>query len=164
MINNYFTPLEFQISIKRLPNVEFYTQSVQLPGISTNSGSMETNNPFGRMPNNGTKIQYSDLDLTFIIDENMQNYFEISDWIKGLTYPENFKQFKNLKESRDSLYSDISILISNSSKNPKIKFTYEGAFPVSLSGVQLDTTSADVIHPKATVTFTYLTYKYEIIN
>jgi hypothetical protein len=91
----------------------------------------------------------------------MNNYLEIYNWIKGITFPQNFDQFKEINESKEGRFSDISVLVLNSSKNPSINITYRNCFPISLSEITLDTTSSDLIYPEATATFQYDYYEIE---
>ena len=44
----------------------------------------------------GDKVTYQTLDVSFLVDENLNNYKEIHDWIIGLGFPQDHKQFKNL--------------------------------------------------------------------
>lgn len=156
IIPNYFSPLEFRISIKRLPNVEFFTQRSQIPSISTSPIQQPTRfNPVFRT---GDAVSFSNLDLTFVVDEDMKNYTEIFDWIIGSTFPENHEQFKAINNSAEGIFSDISILILNSKKNSNIEVIYKNCFPISLSDIQLDTTQSDVTYPEATASFQYDTF------
>jgi hypothetical protein len=153
MITNYLSPLEFIVTVKRLPNVQFFTQRATIPSVTKQPIDKPT--PFKTLYETGDLIRYSELNLTFIVDEQMNNYIEVFNWIKGLTFPENFNQFKNLSESDEGLRSDISIVVKNSNKNPSIVIDYYDCFPISLSEVLLDTTQSDIIYPEATVTFQY---------
>lgn len=162
MITNYFTPLEFIVAIKRLPNIEFFTQRTQIPGVSATP--VEKPNPFNRTFETPDKLTYNNLDFSFIIDDKMNNYLEIYNWIKGITFPQNFGQFKAVNESKEGRFSDISIVVLNSNKNPSINITYRNCFPISLSEVTLDTTASDITYPEATVTFQYDYYEIEQIS
>ena len=94
----------------------------------------------------------------------MNNYLEVYNWLIGITFPQKFDQSKTIKESKEGLISDISILILNSNKNPSINITYKNCFPISLSEITLDTTSSDLIYPEATVTFQYDYYEIEQVT
>jgi hypothetical protein len=153
MITNYFSPLEFVVTVKRLPNVQFFTQRATIPSVTKQPIDKPT--PFKTIFETGDRISYSELNLTFIVDEKMNNYIEVFNWMKGLTFPENFDQYKKLAESEEGLRSDISIVVMNSNKNPSISIDYYDCFPISLSEVLLDTTQNDIIYPEATVTFQY---------
>lgn len=152
-IQNYFSPLEFRISVFRLPNTTFFTQQTAIPGISTSPVSVPNQfNPIFQTPDH---VDYSNLDLTFIIDEDMNNYMEIFNWIIGTAFPENHSQYRNLKETEDSLFSDISIIVMNSKKNANITFNFRNCFPISLSDITLNTTESDLNYPQCTATFKY---------
>lgn len=153
MVTNFMSPVEFAVVVKRLPNVQFFTQTINIPSVSMESISQP--NPFKVIPVPGDRLSYGDLSLSFIIDEAMNNYIEVYNWIKGLTFPNNFNQNDDLKSSEYGLLTDISIVIMNSHKNPNISISFEDCFPVSLSDITLDTTASDVVYPQATVTFTF---------
>jgi hypothetical protein len=156
MINNYLSPLEFKVLIKRLPNVEFFTQRSMIPGISTTPIQQPTRfNPVFRTPD---VVNFSSLDVTFIVDESMCNYMEIFNWIISSTMTENHTRFESLVNSPEGLVSDISIIILNSKKNANIEISYKNCFPVSLSDIQLNTTNVDLTYPEATVSFSYDTF------
>lgn len=156
MITNYLSPLEFVVSVKRLPNVQFFTQKASIPSLSINPIDRAT--PFKLLHETGDKLTYGELSLSFIIDEKMNNYIEIYNWMQGIAFPEKFEQYKNLEESEYGIRSDISIIIMNSHKNPNIEVSFKDCFPTNLGDVMLDTTSTDVQYPEASVTFIHNGY------
>jgi len=162
MITNYLSPLEFRVVIKRLPAVEFFIQRAMLPSIS--GQPTETLNPFNRTFNVPDKLNFSPLDLTFIIDENMQNYLEIRNWLNDITAPRDFEEYKRISSSEEGVESDITIQILNSNKNLNLKASFINCFPISLSDVMLDTTQQDVTYPEATATFQYESFSIEKIS
>lgn len=157
MTPNFLSPLEFKIIVKRLPNVEFFTQRTTLPGISATPVIQPT--LLNKLYATPDELTYNNLDMSFIIDEKMNNYLEIHRWLTALTFPQKFKQFADLKDSEDGLISDITIHILNSHKNSNIEIQYKNCFPISLSDVVLDTTQNDVIYPEANVMFQYDYYE-----
>jgi hypothetical protein len=122
---------------------------------------VEKPTPFNMMYETPDKLRYENFNFSFIIDEKMNNYLEIYNWIKGITFPQNYDQFKEINESKEGRFSDISVLVLNSNKNPSINVTYRNCFPISLSEITLDTTSSDLVYPEATVTFQYDYYEIE---
>lgn len=154
---NYFTPLEFRVTISKLPNVEFFTQQTSIPNISTSPIMVPTR--FNKTFRTGDEVEFSNLDLTFIVDEQMENYREIFNWIISSSFPESHEQF-----SSESLHSDISVLILNSKKNANINITYKNCFPISLSDIQLNTTDSDLVYPQVTATFQYDTFDIEMLT
>jgi hypothetical protein len=152
-VTNYLSPLEFNVIIKRIPNVEFYTQRANIPNISQSPVVHPT--PFNNVFQTGDKMQFGNLDLSFVVDEEMNNYLEIYRWMKGITFPNDFNQYKSLEETDEGIFSDIIIQVLNSHKNKNLEITFINCFPISISDVLLDTTGTDVIYPEATVTFQY---------
>lgn len=136
--------------------MEFFTQRAMVPSISTQPIQQPTRfNPVFRTPD---VVNFSNLDVTFIVDEQMNNYMEIFNWIVSSTMTENHSRFESLSNSPEGLFSDISIMILNSKKNANIEVSYKNCFPISLSDIQLNTTESDVTYPEATVTFQYDTF------
>jgi hypothetical protein len=162
MITNFFTPLEFLVSIKRLPNVEFYTQQATIPGISASAIQRPT--MFNKVYETPDELTYNNFEFSFIIDENMNNFLEVFNWMTSITAPKNFDQYKQLKYSDNGIISDVTIIVLNSKKNNSIKINFKNCFPVSLSDIDLDTTRNDIEYPKATVTFQYDYYEIEKIT
>lgn len=162
MITNFFTPLEFLVTINRLPNVEFFTQRAVIPGISANPIRHPT--MFNTIYETPDELSYNNFDFSFIIDENMNNFLEVFNWMTNITGPKNFDQFRQLKESKEGIISDISIIVLNSNKNSSIKINFKNCFPISLSEITLDTTQSDVQYPTATVSFQYDYYEIEKIT
>ena len=88
---DYASPTQFKFQILKLPKVEFFTTAVNLPGLSLNSIEQQT--PLTDIPVPGTKLSYQDLEITFMVDENLENYREIHGWLTGLCFPRARTQF-----------------------------------------------------------------------
>lgn len=159
MITNYLSPVSFKVAIDRLPNIEFFTQKFTSPSISMSP--VEQLSPLHRMYQTGDRLEYSEFELSFVVDENMNNYREILNWMEGLGSPENSDQFKNLKDSKYGTVSDITVIVENSARNNNLKFTFSDCFPISISGVNLDVTNSDVFYPEASVSVRYTNMKVE---
>jgi len=162
MNSNYLSPIGFKINVKRLPNVEFFTQKVIIPGINTNAPEIPS--PLTTLYSTGDRLIYQELDLSFIVDENMSNYKECLNWMESLTSTEELAQYSKLAKSDEGTVSDITITILNSHKNANLQFTFLDCSPVSLTGVSLDTTQSDVFYPEASITFRYDRFKFSNIG
>jgi hypothetical protein len=162
MITNYLSPLEFQVTVKKLPNVEFFVQKFDIPSLSMSPP--EVANPFNKLYQGADKITYSEINLSFIIDEKMENYKEVMDWMISITAPQSFDQYRGPSKNKEDMFSDVSVLILNSNKNANIRFDFTNCFPISLSSVALDTTQQDIIYPEASVTFQYDYFTMEVIR
>lgn len=150
---NSLQQLEFVISVKRLPNVSFRAQRVTIPGI--NGTPAEQANPFKKLYHTPDTLTFGDFSITFLLDEKMETWFEITEWMKGIAFPSKFSEFKNIRDSEHGLKSDITVNILTSKKNLNFNMTMFDCFPISLSDVTLDATQSEVMAPELTVNFAY---------
>jgi len=100
-------------------------------------------------------LTYADLEMTFIIDENMNNYKEILDWLEGISGSTSTNQNKQLELSKYGFKSDIIATITNSHKNPNTRFIFRDCFPTGLGSVELDVNVQDVSYATCSVTMRY---------
>ena len=155
---NFLSPVEFQFSIKRMPTVQYYVQSINIPSIS--SGFTEQATPFRNTYRHGDKLTYDDLFLTIVVDENLTSYMETYSWLKALTKPEEFDQYKGLLGADgDGLYSDATLTVLNSSKKPNIEISFSDMFPISIGAITMNTSSGDVPVITCDLTFKYNSFK-----
>jgi hypothetical protein len=160
---NFLSPLNFVFRIKRSPHLNFFVQRVGIPALSLQN-PLQTN-PFVSIPIAGDHLHFENLDVTFKVDEDLQNWFEMHNWLRSLGFPENFSEYAQIKNqsiaSGASIRSDISLIILNAVKLPIYECTFIEAFPQSLSDLTFDTTDTSVNYITATVSFKYLLYTVE---
>lgn len=153
---NYLSPLNYKFSVKKLPHVNFFLQKVNIPSVTINSTSAP--NPFVAIPYSGDHIQFGTLSLSFKVDEQLKNYQEMLNWLYGLGFPKSFSQYGELAKknaTQEGIVSDVSIIVTDSAKNPRFEFIFVDAFPTFLSDLNLDTTLTDVDYITASATFKY---------
>ena len=168
---NYLSPVGFKFVITKAPKADFFSNSANIPGI--NLGFAEQPTYLKNIPVAGDKLTYEDFNLTFFVDENLINYMEIHNWMKGLGFPESIQQFIDLKRSDEyapennaknalNEYSDATLIIYNSNFNEISKVHFKDVFPVSLSTIEFDATAGDINYVVATATFKYSIYNIEV--
>ena len=157
---NFLSPLGFKFLIKKAPYVNFFAQKVNIPAIALKSPI--TGNPFVNVPYPGEHLSFGKLQLTFKVDEDLQNYLEIHNWIKALGKPENFEQYKTVQDQKswtgEGIYSDISVMILSSTKMSNFEITFVDGYPTSLSDLVFNTIDENVNYIAATVEFDYSYY------
>ena len=89
---DYASPTQFKFQVIKLPKVEYFCTSANLPGI--NLGTAEQITPLKDIPLPGDRLQYDTLTIQFLVDENLENYQEIHGWLRGLGFPEDHKEFQ----------------------------------------------------------------------
>jgi len=116
----------------------------------------------------GDKITFNDLTLRFLVDENLENYVEIQNWIRGIGYPESLSEIYNWQKnnsvmdvqdkSQMNLYSDATLTVLTSSNNSNFQVKFSDVFPYSITDLQFDATDSDIDYLTAEVTFKYTIY------
>lgn len=153
---NMLSPLNFKFTLKRAPNLNFFVQKINIPGISL--PKVDTPNPLIKIPLSGDHLEYDELDVTFKVDENLQNYLEIHNWVRSLGKP-FFEEYANLSKKAiytgEGLKSDIVVTVLTSQKNPNYEFVFKDAFPISVSSISFESTDESVNYIEATVRFVY---------
>jgi hypothetical protein len=156
MIQNFFNAKNFDFTIKRLPNVQFFVQGASIPGLSIDTTYQAT--PFSPIARPGNKLSYDELLITVAVDENLVCYKEIYNWMSGLAPTNNFDQYNTLIAG-DGQFSDASLIILNSKGNSKVEFKFTDLFPVSLSAIQMTTTNSTTEYVTTTIGFRYTTFE-----
>lgn len=163
---NFLSSLNFKLTLNRAPKVAFFANSANIPGLTL--GVAKQPNYLNDIPIPGDKMQFDDFTLRFIVDENLENYMEIQNWMRGLGFPESLQQiydwqnnnekFEQPNHSDMNLYSDGTLLVLNSFQNLNFQVSFRSMFPVELSPLQFDATSLEEEYFTVDVTFKYLMY------
>lgn len=151
---SFLSPVGFQFSIQKLPHVNYFCTSAQIPDISVNQG-LTYPTPFKTIDQPGDKITYGQLQLKFRVDEDLRNFQEIFDWMIGIGYPDNFNQRAAIEST---VFSDGSLIIMTGSGKPNINVKFEDLYPVSLEGLDFDISSTDIEYLEGNVRFSYKKY------
>ena len=149
---NFLTPVGFKLSLELFPGVDFFCQSASIPDISMPSATVPT--PYRNIPIAGSGgVEFGDLIVRFIVDEDLNNYKKIHDWIR------EYGVADDLAAGKDE-YSVALLEILTSHNNPNRFVEFTNIFPVSLTGVPFDASNTDVEFMTADVVFKY--EKYDI--
>ena len=177
---DYASPIQFRFKIAKLPLVEFFIQTVNLPGISIGEATVPT--PLYDYPVPGDEISYQSLDLSFLVDENLNNYKELHDWISGLGFGKSHQQFADMRATgtdrfpgtaastaasgtatpgplpEGSIYSDATLTILNSKNIAKTEVRFQNVFPTSIGSLSYDVKQSDVDYIQTQASFSYQNY------
>ena len=159
---NFLSPLGFKFNLVRTPKVDFFANSANIPGI--NLGVAVQTNYLRDLPIPGDKLTYEDFNLRFMVDENLENYLEVHNWMRGLGYPESIAEYDKWRLSDpynpqlDPNVSDGTLTIYNSNYQPVATVKFRGLFPTYLSTIEFDSTDTEVRYVTADATFKYALY------
>jgi len=162
---NFLSPLNFKFMLKRAPHVNFFIQRINIPGISL--PRVETTNPLLNIAFAGDHLQYDTLEMTFKVDEDLQNYLEVHGWLRsqGKQSHAEYKALASIPAfTGEGLKSDISLTLLTSNKKANYEIVFKDAFPLSISNIDFDTTDEDIQYVVATASFRYLYYDILKVN
>lgn len=159
---NFLQPNKFQLSFSRSPNLQYFCQAVSVPGISLSEIPRQT--PFVDLYSPGEKAIYDVFNVTFLVDEEMKSWLDIHDWIRALTFPKEFQEYRDLERMSKYTgnverpqYSDAVLTILSSANTPTIRFKLYDCFPTSISAFVLSSQESpdNIITADATFRFAY---------
>ena len=169
---NFLSPNGFRFSLRRCPQAAFFCNQANIPDMTL--GVTEQATYMKNIPVPGDKIEFGDLNLRFLVDEDLGNYMEIQKWIRGLGFPESLDEFEKLEsqaeifgryaQGQDNIYSDGTLSILSSNLIPKFQIFFRDLFPYSLSTMTFDATQTDQEYFTADVSFKYTIYTVTDIN
>ena len=148
---------KFDFVLKRIPNFTFLVQNVNLPGLVLQSSSINT--PFSAVSIPGNQITFGSLSLTFMVDEDMQAWYELYDWIVQLGNPKGYNKIGTLTGkpgSVTSITSDATLFVKTNSNNPNFQFNFINVYPTELGEMSFTTTdNQEFITSTATFNYGY---------
>ena len=185
---DYASPTQFKFGVIKLPKVEYFCTAANIPGISLGQTSQPT--PLKDIPIPGDKIDYDNLNITFLVDENLENYREIHGWMTGLGFPKDTSQFRALQgasadrypttsnvglnnelgqmkkavQDDGGLYSDATLFVLSSKNNANLEIRFRDIYPISLSGLDYNQQETDIQYLTASVTFAYKIYEFATVS
>ena len=177
---DYASPTQFKFSINQLPKVEYFTVSANIPDITLSDVVIPT--PFKPIPVMGQNLTYSNLSITFIVDEFLENYRELHEWLTGIGFPKDRKQFKDFRSntanrgtasktpvadvgavgksvSDSAMFSDATLTVLSNKNNPIVEVRFSNLYPVSLGALEFNQGATDVEYLTVSADFTYQIYE-----
>ena len=143
---DYASPTQFKFGIHQLPKVEFFSTAASIPSITLSDISVPT--PFKSIPIMGDQLTYANLSVTFMVDEYLENFLSIHEWMIAIGFPKNRTQFSDFKSntsntpsaapssskdigdvqkptSVNALFSDATLTVLSNKNNPIVNVFLE---------------------------------------
>ena len=179
---DYASPTQFRFIINQLPKVEFFTVAANVPGITLGETLFPT--PFRQIPIAGDELTYESFTISFLVDEYLENYITLHDWLVGHGFPRDRQEFSDFRDniavedtktssasSRTSgravsdrvMSSDSTLTILSNKNNPIVEFRFRDMYPTSLGGLSYDQSATDVDYIRVDATFSYQSFSIHTI-
>lgn len=147
---NFLSPTGFKLVIKKTPNVEYFCTGVAMPDVIIGETPFSTANRNTSLY--ADKLNFDFLTVRMMVDEDMQNYREIFDWLNEIVYTDD----ENLRDKSE----DISVVVLSSHNNPVQTIQFTSAFPTSLGSLEFDAKASDVEYLTTEVQFKFTEMKF----
>ena len=160
---NFLSGVAFKFNLAKFPKVDFFSNSARIPELNLELTTQPSYLKNIDVP--GERLTYGDFTLRFLVDENMENYISVYNWLTGLGFPETTKEFAELIKDKDGqrdpkeAFCDGTLRILNSNYREVAKVSFNDLFPISLTSLDFDATNTDVQYFTAEATFKYTVYK-----
>ena len=183
-VQDYATGTQWRLAFNRTPKTTWFCTAANIPGIQLGEAQYPT--PMADMVVTGDKLTFETLNITFLVDEELQNYRELWDWIVGIGTPVKHSQWTSelfkgdgavrqfgiedvdprtkVSYEESNLYSDATLIVYNSKNTAKVNVQFKNMFPTSLSALEYSQELTDVEYLKPSATFRYLSYEFETVT
>ena len=162
---NFLSPGGFRFTLAKYPKIAYYCQSANIPAISV--GELTQPTPFRPIPFEGV-LSYQTLSLRFLVDEGLENYLIIHNWMRGLGVPEKFKERQDMLDANpnnftpgigEKEFADGTLTVLNSNFHPSFNIVFRDMFPIALNTLEFDAALSDTEYFNSVVEFNYLDYE-----
>lgn len=127
-ILNYNNALSanFRITFPKIPNLEFYAMSVNIPTTQLSAIEVAYRDVRAKVPDD--KFEWDDVTIQFILDENMYVYELLKKWSSDA---------RNVQDWLDAML-DINIQPLDGNKTLEYSFVLQQSFPTVVNGWQFN--------------------------
>ena len=159
---NFLSGVGFKFNLTKFPKVDFFSNSARIPELSLELAQQASYLKNIAVP--GERLTFGDFTLRFLVDENMENYLSVYNWLTGLGFPETPQQFINKTTDSDGIrdleeqFCDGGLHILNSNLRDVAIVKFKNLFPVSLTSLSFDATETDINYFTASASFRYTVY------
>ena len=179
---DYASPTQFRFLINQLPKVEFFTVAASVPAVNLGEAVFPT--PFRQIPIAGDELTFDSFNITFIVDEFLENYITMYDWLVGHGFPRTRQEFKTFRDETSvteiksersgptgsksigdrPMLSDSTLTILSNKNNPIVEVRFRDMYPVSLGTLSYDQGASDVDYIRVEASFSYQSFSIHTLR
>lgn len=150
---------KFKLVLHDLPNLEFHVTEFTTPNITYTVSKLNYRQHYANVGND--KLDIGDINVSFKVDDDLNNYIELWNWLKGLGKPHTYEDRKRLnrelrvsdQQKNDHVVGrEASFFFLNNMSQPNVEMVLTDVIPTSLSGISMTTKTGSDITLEANVT------------
>ena len=131
----------------------------------------------------GDRLTYDNITIEFIVDEYLENYRSLHEWMTAIGFPKDRKQFSDFRANKsntpsstqgvsqdigdvqpstaaNALFSDAYLTLLSNKNNPILEVNFHNCYPVALGGLTYSQQETDVEYMTTSATFSYQIYEF----
>jgi hypothetical protein len=135
------TGFKLQIHTVDFKYTQYFAVSASFPAVSLPEVTTGFKNQAGFV--SGDKLAFDTLNIRVAIDENLESYNEIFNWLRHNTQHDKLK------------FYDMTLCFLTNHNNVGRKVKFANAFPTSLGGIEFSVQQSDVEYATVDVGFRY---------
>jgi hypothetical protein len=129
---NNATVNNFKFLMGKIPEVEYFCQSVNIPSITLGEAIQAT--PILDRPLPGDKLTYGEMSIEFIIDEEFRSWEALHNWMVSIGKPVSTNQY-----DFDGQFTDATLILTTNNSNPLMEIRFIDIYPTSLGDLNFTT-------------------------
>lgn len=158
MNKNYLSPTNFKITIDlaNYRNLEYFVQSFNHPSVTIPSAELaykRTNAFFA-----GDKLDYGELSVQILVDEDMEVYDELYNWAERLV---NEEQINTQTDNCIGTFADITLNILSSKNNINRTIRYKECVLTNIGDLSFDVNAGGDSFITCNASFRFTTFEME---
>lgn len=134
---SFLQPTKYTFIIPNLPFARYFCQTVNMPSVSVTP--ITQLNPFSDIFRHGLKLDYDQLTMSFLVDEDLRVWEETYNWLRSTAMPTKFEEYAKHFNKETPIYYDGILTINTNANIPNVRYKFRNCHPVSLSGVTFST-------------------------
>ena len=121
---DYATSTQWRLAFNRVPKTTWFCTTANIPGVTLGEAQYPT--PMSDMFIAGDKLTFDTLNITFIVDEELQNYRELWEWLTGIGSPVKHTQWSDVLSKGDGLTTTFSAIGTDDQLDPRTSSVMQG--------------------------------------
>lgn len=136
-----------------MPFLRYFTQTALLPSVTTSAPVQGS--PHANIKRHGDTLNYEQFTLATLVDEDLLVWEETHNWLRALTKPQEYEQYKRFYTPEKKLYHDGVLTLNTNANNPNLRIIFRNCHPVGLGLIHYDAKQTADTTPTVDVTFEY---------
>ena len=148
---NFPLSTNFRFNCPELPLLSEVAQDATIPAITLNPAEVFTRTGDYGQP--GEKLQFTELDIGFAMDEYLDVYAEVFSWMNRMAGMPGFQTVE--EKDREVLFCNVELIMLDNTQRESRRFIFHNAWPSALGALAFDQ-AGEASTMKGIVTFEYL--------